>query len=84
MVKIRLARYGSKKRPFYRVVAADGRAKRDGAFLEFLGTYDPSKSPAEVKLDLARVDYWFGHGAQATPTAHNLIQSVRRSAQAAP
>jgi small subunit ribosomal protein S16 len=82
MVKIRLARYGTRKRAYYRVVAADGRSKRDGAFLELLGTYDPSKNPALVTLDMARINFWLEQGAQPSATAENLIRSARRSAEA--
>jgi small subunit ribosomal protein S16 len=73
MVKIRLARAGAKKRPFYRIVAADARSPRDGRFLEKLGTYDPNQNPATVELNVPRVEYWLGVGAQATRTVHNLI-----------
>ena len=73
-VKIRLARTGAKKRPFYRIVAADGRAPRDGRFLERLGTYDPTKNPSEVVLDHARIDYWVGVGAQPTETVARLLK----------
>lgn len=83
MVKIRLARHGAKKRPFYRVVAADERSKRDGAYIELLGTYDPNRNPGEVQLDLGRIDYWLSKGAQPTQTAGNLIQSARRAAESA-
>jgi small subunit ribosomal protein S16 len=73
-VKIRLARTGAKKRPFYRIVAADGRAPRDGRFLEKLGTYDPTKNPSLVVLNHARIDYWVGVGALPTETVARLIK----------
>lgn len=73
-VKIRLARTGAKKRPFYRIVAADARAPRDGRFLEKLGTYDPTKNPSEVHLNRSRVDYWLGVGAQPTETVKRLLK----------
>lgn len=73
-VKIRLARTGAKKRPFYRIVAADGRAPRDGRFLEKLGTYDPAKNPSEVVLNRARIEYWMGVGATPTETVARLLK----------
>lgn len=79
-VKIRLARTGAKKRPFYRIVAADARSPRDGRFLEKLGTYDPTKNPSEVHLNRARVDYWLGVGAQPTDTVKRLLKTEAPSA----
>lgn len=83
MVKIRLTRKGAKKAPFYRVIATDSRSPRDGRFLELLGTYDPMKNPAEVNIDLARVDHWIGVGAQPSETVARLIAKVRSAAPAA-
>lgn len=77
MVRIRLTRRGAKKKPFYRVIAADSRAPRDGRFIEQLGYYDPMKSPHVVKLDLDRVDYWLGKGAQPSETVARLIEKYR-------
>jgi small subunit ribosomal protein S16 len=74
-VTIRLARHGAKKRPFYRIVAADSESPRDGKFLEKLGTYNPLRSPAEVKLDLERIQYWLEHGATASDTVRNLFKA---------
>ena len=68
-VKIRLARAGAKKRPFYRIVAADERAPRDGRFIEKLGTYNPllpSDSAERVMLDIEHIQHWLSHGAQPT------------------
>lgn len=77
-VRLRMQRHGSKKRPFYRVVAADIRAPRDGRYIEQLGVYDPlHDDPIVVNLDLERVDYWLGVGAQPTDTVTTLIQKVR-------
>jgi len=73
-VKIRLARYGSKKRPFYRIVVADGRYARDGRFLETLGTYNPMVEPSEVTMKQDRVQYWLGQGAIPTNTVGSLIK----------
>jgi small subunit ribosomal protein S16 len=73
-VKIRLARHGAKKRPFYRIVAADVQCPRDGKFLENLGTYNPLNNPAEVSLKMDRVQYWIGQGAQPTDTVNSLLK----------
>ena len=72
-VKIRLNRMGAKKNPFYRVVVADSRAPRDGRFIEILGNYDPSKQPAVVSVDEAKVLDWMNKGAQPTDTVKNLL-----------
>ncbi len=74
MVKLRLTRKGAKKKPFYRVIAADSRARRDGPFLEIIGTYDPLKDPSEIKIDTERAKYWIGCGAQPTPTVKKLLK----------
>ncbi len=74
MVKIRLTRLGAHKRPFYRVVVSDSRTRRDGPFIEILGTYDPLKDPSEIKLDMEKVKLWLQRGAQPTDTAKKLIQ----------
>ncbi len=78
-VKIRLARMGSKKNPFYRIVAADARSPRDGRFLERLGTYDPAAE--KVTLDAVRLDYWRGVGAQPTATVQRLLRRSAPTAQ---
>lgn len=82
-VKIRLARAGAKKAPFYRVIAADGRSTRDGRFLEILGRYNPRTEPSFIELDLAKVDAWIGKGAQPTEAAAKLI-AIARGDKAAP
>lgn len=64
MLKIRLSRIGTKKKPFYRVVAVDERAKRTGAYIELLGTYNPLTEPKDIKLKKDRIDYWIKQGAQ--------------------
>ena len=81
MVRIRLTRRGAKKRPFYRVVAADQQAPRDGRFIEQLGYYNPMTDPFEVKLDLERIDYWIDQGAQPTDTVKRLIDRYRAGDQ---
>lgn len=73
-VKIRLARHGSKGHPFYRIVAADIEAKRDGRFIELLGTYDPNQDPAQVDLKAERVKYWLSVGAKPTDTVSSLLK----------
>ncbi len=79
-VKIRLARHGAKKRPYYRVVVADSRAPRDGKFIEEVGRYNPCTSPSMVRFDLDRVDYWLSVGAQPTDTVANLLKTYRENA----
>lgn len=74
MVKIRLTRMGAHKRPFYRFVVSDSRVRRDGPFIEILGTYDPLKEPSEVKVDLEKARMWIQKGAKPTDTARKLMQ----------
>jgi small subunit ribosomal protein S16 len=73
-IRIRLTRRGRKKKPFYRVVAANSEAKRDGKFLEILGTYDPLKDPAEFKVDSSKLDKWLSLGAKPTDTVRSLLK----------
>lgn len=77
MVRIRLTRMGAKKKPFYRVIVADSRSPRDGRFIEQLGYYDPMKDPFDLRLDVERVDYWLGQGAQPSETVNRLIAKAR-------
>jgi len=72
MVKIRLQRFGSNKKPFYRVVASESTRARDGKFLEIIGTYDPLRS--EVKIDSEKAQKWMGNGAQPTETVRSLFK----------
>jgi small subunit ribosomal protein S16 len=72
-ITLRLARYGTKKRPFYRIVAADTRARRDGRFLELVGTYDPLQNPPAVSLSRERIKYWREVGAQPSETVRALL-----------
>lgn len=81
-VKIRLARHGAKKRPFYRIVAADIEAPRDGKFLEILGTYDPLKDPVAVTLQTDRIQYWMGQGAIPTDTVKSILKKEGASSGA--
>ncbi len=73
-VKMRLARHGAKKRPFYRIVVADSESPRDGRFLENVGTYNPVREPAEVSLKTERVKYWLQQGAVPTDTVKNILK----------
>ncbi|MFC1811199.1 30S ribosomal protein S16 [Thermodesulfobacteriota bacterium] len=73
-VKIRLARHGAKKKPFYRIVVADLESPRDGKFLEAVGTYNPLKEPAEVSLKGERIKYWMDQGAIPTDTVKSLLK----------
>lgn len=65
---------GAHKRPFYRVVVADSRARRDGPFIEILGTYNPLKEPSEINLDLEKAKIWLQRGAQPTESVKKLMQ----------
>jgi small subunit ribosomal protein S16 len=73
VLAIRLARIGKKKKPFYRVVVLDKRKPRNGRTVEIVGTYDPLKNPAEIKLDAERIKYWLGCGAQPSDTVHSFL-----------
>jgi small subunit ribosomal protein S16 len=73
-VKIRLTRKGTKKKPFYRIVAADVESPRDGRFIETLGTYDPMVDPAKVTLKEERVNYWLNEGAEPSTTVRSLLK----------
>ena len=72
-VKIRLARHGKKKRPFYRVVVANSEARRDGSFIEIVGTYDPFKDPAAFTVDRGKIEAWLAKGALPTQTVRSLM-----------
>jgi small subunit ribosomal protein S16 len=73
-VKIRLARMGTKKKPFYRLVAANSEAPRDGKFLEILGTYDPMKDPALIKIHKEKVESWLEKGAIVSESARAILK----------
>ena len=75
MVRIRLKRVGAKKHPFYRIVVADQRAARDGAFIEQIGTYDPFPDPPEIKIDEEKVAKWMKNGAQPSDSVVSLFQT---------
>jgi small subunit ribosomal protein S16 len=80
-VKIRLARHGAKKKPFYRIVVSDSEAPRDGRFLETVGTYNPLCDPAEITLKQDRVQYWMEQGAIPTDTVMSIIKKEGATAQ---
>ena len=84
-VKIRLQRGGAKHSPHYRVVVAESRARRDGRYVELVGTYDPKNKDEskQVNLKLDRTDYWVGQGAQPSDTVRSLIKRARREVAAA-
>ena len=76
MVKIRLQRFGAKKAPFYHIVVADSKSPRDGRIVEQIGTYDPMKNPAEIKLDMDKVNTWIKNGAKPTDPVKALIEKA--------
>lgn len=82
-VKVRLTRKGAKKRPFYRIVVTDVRSPRDGRFIESIGHYDPLMDPAQVRIDLGRLDYWLENGAKTSRTVAALAKRAREEAAAA-
>ena len=73
-VKFRLARYGSKKKPYYRIVVADSRYPRDGRFIEKVGTYDPLREPAQITLDKEKIESWLKKGATPTKTVTDIFR----------
>ena len=75
-VKIRLRRMGAKKAPFYRIVVADSRYPRDGRFIEEIGTYDPTKNPSVINVDVEKANKWIANGAQPTDTVRALLKKV--------
>ncbi|MBV9959386.1 MAG: 30S ribosomal protein S16 [Acidobacteria bacterium] len=77
-------RMGAKKRPSYRIVVKEKLSKRDGAYLENIGTYDPTREPAAVNLNLERAQYWLGKGAQPTETVRRLIKNSAKAQASAP
>lgn len=75
-VKIRLARHGAKKAPFYRVVVADSRSPRDGRFIDMVGRYNPCTDPSVIELDLEKIDEWIKKGAQPTDTVRGILKKA--------
>jgi small subunit ribosomal protein S16 len=78
VLTIRLRRMGSRQDPYYRVVVSESTSTPKGRFLETLGTYDPGQDPAQIRLDLAKVDGWIEKGAQTSETVRSLIDRARR------
>ncbi|MBQ1817942.1 MAG: 30S ribosomal protein S16 [Clostridia bacterium] len=76
MLKIRLRRMGAKKAPFYRIVVADSRAPRNGAFVEEIGYYNPIKDPVVINVDVDRAKEWMKNGAQPTDTVRSLLKKA--------
>ena len=79
-LKIKLARIGATHNPVYRVVVAEGRSRRDGRFVEILGTYSPKQRSGRLKINVERADYWVGQGAIPTDTSRSLIKKARKQA----
>jgi small subunit ribosomal protein S16 len=71
-----LTRLGAHKRPFYRIIVADSKARRDGPFIEILGTYNPLVEPSKIEVDLERAKHWIGQGAQPSDTVKRLLQKA--------
>ena len=82
-VKVRMARTGGRNKPFFRIVVADERAPRNGAFIELVGTYDPRRKPSAVTLKMDRIEYWLSKGATPTLTVSQLIRRSGQGADAA-
>jgi len=80
-VSIRLRREGALNSPYYRIIVADSRSPRDGKFIEHIGNYDPKVAGQNFSLDLSRVDYWIGNGAQPSDTVRSLVKKARKNAQ---
>ena len=83
MVNLRLRRMGANKRPSYRIVAADSRSPRDGAFIESVGFYDPITDPATINVNLDRARHWINNGAQPTDTVRSILRRAGVYAEAA-
>jgi len=79
LLAIQLMRTGAKKRPSYRIVVREKQSKRDGAYLENLGTYNPTRNPAEINLKSDRLQYWISKGAQPTDTVRRLIKQAAKN-----
>lgn len=71
---------GATKKPFYRIIVADSKARRDGPFIEMIGTYDPKKEPSKIKINLDRAEYWISKGAQPTERVKKLLEIVKSKA----
>ncbi len=78
MVAIRLNRQGTKDRPYYKIVAVDNRKRRDGRYIEQMGTYNPMLDGVNYKIDLEKIDKWIGNGAQPSDTVRDIIKKARK------
>ena len=79
MVKVRLARHGAKKHPYYHIVVTDSENRRDGRFIEQIGTYDPAKPMADARVDRTRLDYWLGVGARVTESLAKVLREHQKA-----
>ncbi len=79
MVKIRLKRGGTKRRPFYDVVVSDSRSKRDGRFIEIVGKYRPMNKDERIRLDMERINHWIGDGAQPTKIVSDIMRKQKQA-----
>ena len=80
MVALRLNRQGTKDRPYYKIVAVDSRKRRDGRYIEQVGTYDPMQDGVNFTLDLEKAEQWIGNGAQPSETVYSIIKKARKAA----
>ncbi len=80
MVALRLNRQGTKDRPYYKIVAVDSRARRDGRYIEQVGTYDPMQEGVNFNIDLEKAEKWIGNGAQPSETVYSIIKKARKAA----
>lgn len=83
MLAIRLARFGKKKKPFYRIVVIERSRARNGRTVEIVGTYDPLKKPAAIKLESERIQHWIGKGAQPSDTVRSFLRGKTTAAKSA-
>lgn len=79
MLTMRLMRFGAKKKPFYRIVVMEARNPRQGQARDFIGTYDPLKDPAEIKIDLEKANSWLKKGARVSETVQSLLDRAAKS-----
>lgn len=79
MLKIKLSRYGKRGQPFYRIIVAEAKSKRDGKYIDLIGTYNPLSQPAEIKLDQQKYQDWLKKGAQPTDTVRGLFKKISGS-----
>jgi small subunit ribosomal protein S16 len=82
MIKVRLARFGAKKRPYYHIVVTDSENPRDGLFIEQVGTYDPMKPMADARVDGDRLSYWLGVGAKPSETVAKVLREHKKALEA--